>query len=36
MKVSETYIRGVKVAENGKSLIQTVPEKPINRFYASK
>jgi adenine deaminase len=36
MKVSETYIRGVKVAENGKSQIQTVPEKPINRFNAVK
>lgn len=36
MKVIETYIQGVQVAKNGKSLISGIPEKAINRFEAEK
>ena len=30
--VKATYIKGIKVAENGKSLILSVDEKPVNKF----
>lgn len=36
MTVLQTYIKGVKVAENGKSLISKIDEEPINRFEATK
>ena len=36
MKVLETYINGMKVAENGKTLIEPVAEIPVNRFHATK
>lgn len=32
--VKATYIDGIKVAENGKSLIQAVDVEPINQFHA--
>jgi adenine deaminase len=32
--VLATYINGIKVAENGKSLIPSVPVSPVNRFHA--
>jgi adenine deaminase len=32
MKIHQTYIKGIKVAENGKTLIEAVKETPINRF----
>jgi adenine deaminase len=32
--VLETYIAGIKVAEQGKSLIRSIKEKPINNFKA--
>jgi adenine deaminase len=35
MKVRQTWIMGSLVAENGKSLIEAVEEKPINRFEVS-
>jgi adenine deaminase len=35
MEVQQTWISGSLVAENGKSLIQAVDEKPINRFEVS-
>jgi len=35
MNVLVTYIRGQKVAENGKTLIDHITEKPINRFEAT-
>jgi adenine deaminase len=31
-KITHTYINGALVAENGKSFIQSVTEKPINQF----
>jgi adenine deaminase len=34
--VLQTYIHGIKVAENGKSLIQSVSEKPLNNFNSGK
>lgn len=34
MKIHQTYIKGIKVAENGKTLIEAVKETPINRFEA--
>lgn len=34
-EVLKTYINGELVAENGKSLIKSVNEKTVNRFYAS-
>jgi adenine deaminase len=36
MKVLQTYIRGVKVAENGQSLIVKIDEEAVNRFQATK
>jgi adenine deaminase len=36
MKILETYINGVKVAENGRSLIKDFAENPVNRFKAEK
>lgn len=36
MTVLQTYIKGIKVAENGQSLMLRVDEKPINRFVAAK
>lgn len=33
--VKETWIGGIKVAENGKTLIKSVKEKPINKFNAA-
>ncbi|MGB4204551.1 MAG: adenine deaminase [Bacteroidales bacterium] len=36
MKVMETYIKGIKVAENGNTRIDEVDEKPVNRFNARK
>lgn len=36
MKIQETYIKGIKVAENGKTLISPVSEIPVNRFQAEK
>ncbi|MBE0662132.1 MAG: adenine deaminase [Bacteroidales bacterium] len=36
MNVLQTYIKGVKVAENGQSLLSKIDEKPINRFEATK
>ncbi len=33
--VRETFINGIRVAENGASLIRSVREKPINKFNAS-
>jgi adenine deaminase len=32
--VLATYVDGVKVAENGKSLISSVPVSPVNQFHA--
>ncbi|QDH79268.1 adenine deaminase [Echinicola soli] len=34
-KVAATYIKGEKVAENGQSLITSVPSSPINNFNTS-
>jgi len=34
--VLQTYINGIKVSENGKTLIESVDEKPINIFNAQK
>ncbi|MCZ2223605.1 MAG: adenine deaminase [Chitinophagales bacterium] len=31
-KILQTYINGIKVAENGKTFIQSVPVQPINQF----
>ena len=36
MKVMETYIKGIKVAENGNTRMDAVVEKPINRFNVKK
>lgn len=36
MKVLATYIAGIKVAENGRTLIPAVNEIPVNRFEANK
>jgi adenine deaminase len=36
LNILQTYISGVKVAENGKTLIRSVKEKPINKFKASQ
>jgi len=33
-RVSKTYIDGILVAENGKTLISPVLEEPVNRFHA--
>ena len=33
-RVLRTFIRGVPVAENGRSLLPGVPVKPVNRFHA--
>ncbi len=35
-RVRSTFINGVKVAENGKSLIKEQPVKPVNVFHASR
>jgi adenine deaminase len=35
-RVLRTYIRGQKVAENGRSLIGTVNEKPFNAFHSGR
>ena len=36
MKVMETYIKGIKVAENGNTRMDAVVEKPVNRFNVRK
>lgn len=36
MKIKQTYINGKKVAENGKTKICSVDEKPLNTFHARK
>jgi adenine deaminase len=35
-KVLQTFINGICVAENGKTLIETVPVQPINNFSCNK
>ncbi|MBS4013253.1 MAG: adenine deaminase [Bacteroidetes bacterium] len=36
LNILETFINGIRVAENGKTLIKNVEEKPINKFECNK
>jgi len=36
MNVLKTYINGIKVSENKKTLISPVETKPVNKFNAAK
>lgn len=36
LQVLQTYIRGVRLADNGKTLLESVREEPLNRFEADR
>jgi adenine deaminase len=36
LQILQTYIRGVRLADNGKTLLESVGEEPLNRFEADR
>jgi adenine deaminase len=36
LQILQTYIRGIRLADNGKTLLESVREEPLNRFEADR